>query len=59
MSDCSVRTIGGRPSANTEGLYIDGSFFDEQFVDQLIAGTPMEIVLDNRERFIRSIPTVP
>ena len=51
----NVTGRGGRPRANTEGLYIDSSFFDEQFVDQLIAGTALEIVLNNRERFIRSL----
>lgn len=53
----TVTGRGSRPSANTQGLYlsINRDLFDEQFVDQLIAGTPVEIVLENRERFIRSI----
>lgn len=51
----NVTGRGGRPRANSEGLYVDGDFFDEQFVDQLIAGTPIETVRENRERFIRSI----
>jgi hypothetical protein len=53
----NVTGRGIRPAANTQGLYLDISMelFDEQFVDQLIAGTPIQIVLENRERFIRSI----
>jgi hypothetical protein len=46
---------GTRPNGGTEGLYINSSFFDEQFVDQIIAGTPLQIVVENRERFIRSL----
>jgi len=51
----NVTRRGTRPKGNTEGLYIGDEFFDEQFVDQLIAGTPVEVVRDNRERFIRSL----
>lgn len=53
----NVTGRGTRPSANTQGLYLDLStdLFDEQFVDQLIAGTPVQTVFENRERFIRSI----
>jgi hypothetical protein len=53
----NVTGRGARPSANTEGLYLDIStdLLNEQFVDQLSAGTPAQTVLENRERFIRSI----
>jgi hypothetical protein len=53
----TVTGRGSRPSANTQGLYLSISheLFDEQFLDQLIAGTPVDLVFQNRERFIRSI----
>jgi hypothetical protein len=53
----NVTGRGTRPATNTEGLYLDIStdMFDEQFVGQLIAGTPVQMVLENLERYIRSI----
>lgn len=54
----NVTNRGTRTRSNTPGLYIDNVFFDEQFVDQIIAGTPIEIVEQNRERFVRSLTTV-
>jgi hypothetical protein len=34
---------GTRPNGGTEGLYINSSFFDEQFVDQIIVQSALYV----------------
>ena len=41
-----------RPALGTVGLTIEGEGFDEQFVDQLLAGTPMDEVRCKRNEWL-------
>jgi len=47
-----------RPALGTVGLSIGGEGFDEQFVDQLLGGAPIEEVRRHREEWLALVSSV-
>jgi hypothetical protein len=44
-----------RPAMGTVGLTISNEGLDEQFVDQLLGGAPIEEVRHNRDRWLELV----